>query len=49
MDRALDAKARLEALHQPVPRPTRAMLEQNKKEVGEPAASGRDGEHAGQV
>ncbi|MBZ5665273.1 MAG: outer membrane protein assembly factor BamD [Acidobacteriia bacterium] len=32
MDRALDAKARLEALHQPVPRPTRAMLEQNKKE-----------------
>jgi outer membrane protein assembly factor BamD len=33
MDRALDAKARLEALHQPVPRPTKAMLEQNKKEV----------------
>jgi outer membrane protein assembly factor BamD len=33
IDRALDAKARLEALHQPVPRPTRAMLEQNKKEV----------------
>ncbi|MGO9403490.1 MAG: outer membrane protein assembly factor BamD [Terriglobales bacterium] len=33
MDRALDAKARLEALHQTVPRPTRAMLEQNKKEV----------------
>jgi outer membrane protein assembly factor BamD len=33
MDRALDAKARLEGLHQPVPRPTRAMLEQNKKEV----------------
>jgi outer membrane protein assembly factor BamD len=33
MDRALDAKARLEALKQPVPRPTRAMLEQNKKEV----------------
>ena len=32
MDRALDAKARLEALHQPVPRPTRKMLEQNKKE-----------------
>jgi outer membrane protein assembly factor BamD len=32
MDRALDAKARLEALHQPVPRPTRAALEQNKKE-----------------
>jgi outer membrane protein assembly factor BamD len=33
MDRAVDAKARLEALHQTVPRPTRAMLEQNKKEV----------------
>ena len=33
MDRALDAKARLEALHQAVPRPTRAMLEQNKREV----------------
>src|ERR1700690_355811 len=32
MDRAVDAKARLEALHQPVPRPTRKMLEQNKKE-----------------
>jgi outer membrane protein assembly factor BamD len=33
MDRALDAKARLEGLHQPVPRPTRAALEMNKKEV----------------
>jgi outer membrane protein assembly factor BamD len=33
MDRAWDAKARLEALHQPVPRPTRAALELNKKEV----------------
>jgi outer membrane protein assembly factor BamD len=33
MDRAVDAKARLEALHQPVPRPTRVALEQNKKEV----------------
>jgi len=32
MDRAVDAKARLEALHQTVPRPTRAMLDQNKKE-----------------
>ncbi len=32
MDRAVDAKERLEALHQPVPRPTRKMLEQNKKE-----------------
>jgi outer membrane protein assembly factor BamD len=33
MDRAVDAKARLEALHQPVPRPTRRALEQNKKEL----------------
>jgi outer membrane protein assembly factor BamD len=33
MDRALDAKARLEALHQPVPRPTRAALALNKKEI----------------
>jgi outer membrane protein assembly factor BamD len=33
MDRALDAKARLEALHQTVPRPTRAALELNKKEL----------------
>ena len=33
MDRALDAKARLEALHQPVPRPTRAMLKLNQEEV----------------
>jgi len=33
MDRAVDAKARLEALHQPVPRPTKTALEQNKKEI----------------
>src|SRR3981189_2636665 len=33
MDGALDAKARLEGLHQPVPRPTRTALELNKKEV----------------
>ena len=32
MERAVDAKERLEALHQPVPRPTRKMLEQNKRE-----------------
>ncbi len=32
MDRAVDAKARLEVLHQPVPRPTRAALEQSTKE-----------------
>src|SRR5260370_14509746 len=33
MDRALDAKARLEGLHQPVPLPTRAALSVNEKEV----------------
>jgi outer membrane protein assembly factor BamD len=33
MDRAVDAKARLEALHQPVPRPTRTALVNNQKEV----------------
>jgi outer membrane protein assembly factor BamD len=33
MDRAVDAKTRLEALHQPVPRPTRAMLKQNEQEM----------------
>jgi outer membrane protein assembly factor BamD len=33
MDRALDAKARLEAMKLPVPRPTRAALELNKREV----------------
>ncbi|MBZ5651729.1 MAG: outer membrane protein assembly factor BamD [Acidobacteriia bacterium] len=32
MDRTVDAKARLEALHQPVPRPTKAALAQNKAE-----------------
>ncbi len=32
MDRADDAKARLQALHQPVPRPTRAAITQNKAE-----------------
>lgn len=32
MDRADDAKARLIALHQPVPRPTRAQLAENKAE-----------------
>jgi outer membrane protein assembly factor BamD len=32
MDRAEDAKARLEALHQPVPRPTKAAVAQNKAE-----------------
>jgi outer membrane protein assembly factor BamD len=33
MDRAWDAKLRLEALNQPVPKPRRAALELNKKEV----------------
>jgi outer membrane protein assembly factor BamD len=32
MDRADDAKARLEALHQPVPKPTKAAVAQNKAE-----------------
>ena len=32
MDRAVDAKSRLEALHQPVPRPTRAALDNSKRE-----------------
>jgi outer membrane protein assembly factor BamD len=32
MDRADDAKARLQALHQPVPRPTKAAIAQNKAE-----------------
>jgi outer membrane protein assembly factor BamD len=33
MDWAADAKARLEALHRPVPRPTKAALAQNKREM----------------
>jgi outer membrane protein assembly factor BamD len=33
MDRAMDAKARLEAMKLPVPKPTRAAWELNKKEV----------------
>jgi outer membrane protein assembly factor BamD len=40
MYRGLDAKARLEALHQPVPRPTRAALEQNKREEASRQESG---------
>jgi outer membrane protein assembly factor BamD len=32
-DRAVDAKSRLQALHQPVPKPTRAAMELSKKEV----------------
>ena len=31
-DRTLDAKARLEAMHQPIPRPTKAAIAQNKAE-----------------
>lgn len=33
MDRAIDAKARLEALNLPVPRPTRSAMELNQKEL----------------
>ena len=33
MDRSDDAKRRLEALHQPVPRPTKAAVAQNKAEI----------------
>jgi len=33
MDRADDARKRLAALHQPVPRPTKAAVAQNKKEI----------------
>ncbi|MFY9904360.1 MAG: outer membrane protein assembly factor BamD [Terriglobales bacterium] len=40
MYRGLDAKARLEALHQPVPRPTRAALDQNKREEASRQESG---------
>ena len=40
MDRAVDAKDRLEALHQTVPRPTRAALEFNKKEQASRQQSG---------
>jgi outer membrane protein assembly factor BamD len=40
MDRAIDAKDRLEALHQTVPRPTRAALELNKKEQASRLQSG---------
>ncbi len=40
MDRAVDARDKLVALKQPVPRPTRAMLEQNKKEVASRQSAG---------
>jgi outer membrane protein assembly factor BamD len=40
MDWAPDAKARLEALHQPVPKPTKAMLAQNKQEISSRRDSG---------
>ena len=40
MYRGLDAKARLEALHQSVPRPTRAALDQNKREEASRQESG---------
>ena len=40
MDWAPDAKLRLEALHKPVPKPTKAMLAQNKEEVASRHANG---------
>ncbi|MGA9526625.1 MAG: outer membrane protein assembly factor BamD [Terriglobales bacterium] len=40
MERAVDAKARLEALHQPVPRPTRRALQENEKEIASRQQSG---------
>jgi len=43
MDRADDAKARLVALHQPVPRPTRAAVAQNKAEEASRKDSGMFG------
>jgi outer membrane protein assembly factor BamD len=49
MDRAVDAKARLEALHQPVPRPTRAALELNKKEEASRQQTGMMGAMMGYV
>ncbi len=49
MDRAIDAKARLEALHQPVPRPTRAALELNKKEEASRQQTGMMGAMMGYV
>lgn len=40
MDRAFDAKERLEALHKPVPRPTKAAVAQNKAEEASRRESG---------
>jgi len=40
MDRAADAKLRLTALHQPIPRPTKAALAQNKAEEDSRRESG---------
>jgi len=40
MDRADDAKKRLLALHEPVPRPTKAMVAQNKAEIESRGQSG---------
>jgi outer membrane protein assembly factor BamD len=37
MDRGDDAKKRLAALHQPIPRPTKAAVAQNRKEEEQPA------------
>src|SRR6202167_2894177 len=49
MDRAVDAKARLEALHQPVPRPTRAALGVTKKEEASRQQTGMMGAMMGYV
>jgi len=43
MERAGDAKARLQALHRPVPTPTREMLVQNKQEEASRSQTGRMG------
>src|SRR5256884_2918810 len=43
MDRAEDAKARLQAMHQPVPRPTKAAVAQNKAEQDSRRESGMVG------
>ena len=49
MDRAVDAKSRLEALHQPVPRPTRKALDENKKEMASRQQSGMMSSMLGEI
>jgi len=48
MDRAVDAKERLEAMHQPVPRPTRRRSKTTRRS-GEPAGSRTDVDDAERV